>query len=184
MTLVLTVIAGWASSAPSLAQTADPSLQRQESDWSIRALDRQTLGSWTPRSFAASAANRFVRSGRPASPPTNPEMPVVNVHWAAPGSGNWTEALKWTGGVVPNNGTPAGTTYHAFLDASGAAHTVTLDTMVAVDDLTMNSPNAKLRHTGGTFSVNGTANLLGGVYELIDLCATKGMNGPVPIQSA
>src|SRR5438876_10273808 len=42
----------------------------------------------------------------------------TDVHNTATG-GNWTAAATWQGGVIPNNGTPPGSTYNAFIDAAG-----------------------------------------------------------------
>src|SRR5690348_6633393 len=36
------------------------------------------------------------------------------------GNGSWQTASAWSGGVVPNNGTPAGSTYNVFIDGGNA----------------------------------------------------------------
>jgi hypothetical protein len=79
------------------------------------------------------------------------------VSWL-PGSGNWSQASFWSGGVVPNNG--GGNTYNVTI-SNGISETVTLNLGVTISDLTMGSL-ATLQSTasdsltiasGGTLSV-------------------------------
>jgi hypothetical protein len=88
----------------------------------------------------------------------------VDSLWLAPASGTWSTGANWSMGV-PNNGVPAGTTYRAIIDATGAAYTVTLNTSAGVDELVLDSLDATLTHTSGTFSA-ALANLLAGTYRL------------------
>src|SRR5947209_2557339 len=64
----------------------------------------------------------------------------TNVHNTG-AAGNWTTTTTWQGGVVPNNGTPLGATYNAFLDNAngGTAYTVTLDSGITVNALTIST---------------------------------------------
>jgi hypothetical protein len=59
------------------------------------------------------------------------------------GTGNWNDPTKWSGGVVPNNGTPVGTTYAVVIDGGKpAASVVTLNQIATVDALTVNADDA------------------------------------------
>src|SRR3989440_7095034 len=94
-----------------------------------------------------------VRAGTPAS-------------WLAAIDSNWTNASQWsTNPIYPNNDNPPGTTYDATIAATGSAYSVSLNTDVSVDSLTLNSPNATLLHTNGALAVN-SVNLLAGAYLL------------------
>lgn len=54
----------------------------------------------------------------------------VTATWIGPsgngGNGNWGVAANWSPAVVPNNGTPSGTTYRVVIDNSGANSVVTI----------------------------------------------------------
>jgi hypothetical protein len=73
--------------------------------------------------------------------------------WAAPVSGNWSDASKWDTGFVPGAGD------HACIDKTGANYTVTLNTNVlaasALGSFTLNSPNATFFAGANIFNVNG-----------------------------
>lgn len=87
----------------------------------------------------------------------------VTASWTG-GAGNWTNVTKWTTNPdYPNNGTPAGTIYDAIIGASG---TVTLNSNVAVDSITINSNNATLLQTGSVFTVGGLVDVRAGKYQL------------------
>src|SRR5207249_4016826 len=85
-------------------------------------------------------------------------------HWNGT-TGNWTTAALWSGGIVPNNGVPPGSTYDAFLDAAGT-YTVTLNSPITVTNLTMNDASATLNVTGSTLSIVGGTTLTAGVFQL------------------
>jgi hypothetical protein len=93
----------------------------------------------------------------------------TQAHWLSGQSGLWTDPARWTGGIAPNNGTPLGTTYHAFIDAGAASnYTVTSSGDVLLDALTLGSSRATLSLTGGNLTTpvinleNGTLSLQGG----------------------
>ena len=90
----------------------------------------------------------------------------VDSTWLSPVSGTWNVGTNWsTSPNAPNNGSPAGATYRAIIDATGAAYTVTLNSGVTIDELMLNSADATITHTTGTFSA-ALANLMSGVYRL------------------
>jgi hypothetical protein len=75
---------------------------------------------------------------------------TINVQWIGPtgtgGSGDWSTAANWSGGVVPNNS--GGNTYNVTLPPSSSCpnlfcYTVTLDTSPTIDSLTL-EPGAGL----------------------------------------
>ncbi len=64
---------------------------------------------------------------------------AANAIWNGPaglgGNGNWTDALRWSGGIVPDNGAE---TYDVFIDDGKIANsTVTLNTSVTINTLTI-----------------------------------------------
>jgi len=87
--------------------------------------------------------------------------------WQSETSGDWTNALLWsTNPSYPNNGTPTGVNYQAWINATGGtAYTVTLDSDVAVDALTLDSPDVTLQHSAGTLTAS-TLNVNAGSYLL------------------
>lgn len=102
----------------------------------------------------------------------------VNAIWIG-GTNNWNTAANWSPAVIPNNGTPSGTTYNVLIDnGSGTASVVTLNTSATVDKLTLDSNdalqisnsrlltivagvNAGLLTNQGTITVNGAASATG-----------------------
>ena len=86
-------------------------------------------------------------------PPFSSTEPIVvsqvSTTWIG-GPGNWNDPAKWSGGVVPNNGTPAGTTYNVFIDNGNVNFsTVTITTPVTIDSLNV-SANDTLTINNGT----------------------------------
>lgn len=70
---------------------------------------------------------------------------ATDAMWLTATSGSWTDATMWsTNPNFPNNGSPAGTTYDARIAAVGSDYTVSLESSVTVDSLSIDSPNAKL----------------------------------------
>ncbi len=95
-----------------------------------------------------------------------PNLPAQTAtHWNGT-TGNWTTAASWSGGVVPNNGMPVGSTYDAYLDAAGT-YTVTLNTSETVSDLFLNATGATLSiSTGGTLNIVSNATLTAGTINM------------------
>src|SRR4051794_23783740 len=65
--------------------------------------------------------------------------------WVNPIDGNWVDSSRWsTGTFYPNNGSPTpADLYWVTIGSSGAPYTVTLNTRVSIDRLTVTSPDAK-----------------------------------------
>src|ERR1700690_4048497 len=103
------------------------------------------FGELSRAAVAAAAAAVFVPAFAGAS--------EITSNWSG-NTGNWTDPTQWTTNPnYPNNGTPAGTEYDAVIDAPGAGpYTVTLNSNVTTDSVTLNSPNATLLETAGTLS--------------------------------
>ncbi|MHC4715379.1 MAG: hypothetical protein ACYS5V_00265 [Planctomycetota bacterium] len=57
------------------------------------------------------------------------------------GDGVWIDAARWSTPVYPTNGA---VTYDVMIDAGGVPYTVTLDNLVSVDSVTVDSPDATL----------------------------------------
>lgn len=87
----------------------------------------------------------------------------VPVNWLQAVDGNWFDATKWSGGVVPNNG--GGTTYEVTLDADATNYTITIDNDVTLDLLDLAEPEVTIRHESGTVTA-GAIEMLRGAYEL------------------
>src|SRR5688572_17412693 len=81
---------------------------------------------------------------------------TITAEWLNPVSGNWTDATKWsTNPNYPQNGTPAGSSYQAIIDALGQAYTVTVDSAITVGSLTLDSADATLYIRSGMLRVSG-----------------------------
>jgi hypothetical protein len=100
----------------------------------------------------------------PLAPPPGGMDAVVDAHWTTATSGDWFDFTRWsTNPEAPNNGSPSGTTYHAYIDAVGPAYTVGLAAAATIDALTLNSSTATLSvGSGGVLSVLGGANINAG----------------------
>ncbi len=85
---------------------------------------------------------------------TSARAQQLTATWLNPVSGNWTDPTQWSTPNFPNNGNPAGTTYHAVIDAVGGPYTVTLGESVALTSLTVDAADATLDLTSGTLTVN------------------------------
>jgi hypothetical protein len=104
--------------------------------------------------------------------------------WLGPASGNWTDPTQWSSNpFYPTNGNPAGTTYEADVTATGASYTVTLNSNITVNTLLINSANATIGQTAGTFTGfidmrNGAYNLSGGTISNSTISSTPNTNTP------
>lgn len=68
----------------------------------------------------------------------------IDSFWGGGFTGSWSNPANWTTPDSPNNGSPPGTTYRVFIDATGVAYVVTLDTAVTLDQLILDSADATL----------------------------------------
>ncbi len=165
-TALLVSIAG---AARSNAQVTGPGGGPENDDWGALVLTRSPFQDFRQRLPMRAPARgiaipiRAVGGGGGGGGPDN----QTEAHWLLAVSGNWSEAFRWnTNPTAPNNGNPAGTTYHAFLDAVGPAHTVTLNSAVELDALTLSSSSVTLKHTASTLRVLGSLDLIAGKYSL------------------
>ncbi|MGI9456946.1 MAG: hypothetical protein ACR2NU_10310, partial [Aeoliella sp.] len=78
----------------------------------------------------------------------------VSTTWTAADNGDWADAVNWTSALFPNNDTPnLGDTYDVRIDATGAPYKVVLNESVAINSLTLDSPDATLSLGNGQLSV-------------------------------
>ncbi len=86
--------------------------------------------------------------------------------WVNPVWGDWEEASFWsTDPVIPNN--LPGQTFDVVLDAQGAHHTISIRSDVTVDNLSIESPFARLDLQGRTLEVFDTLRVDAGVFSII-----------------
>lgn len=79
---------------------------------------------------------------------------IVESRWLDPVSGTWTTDAAWSTPVYPRNNTPAGTNYHAIIDAQGGPYTVSNSTDIAVNKLTIDSANATVFQSSGILTAD------------------------------
>jgi hypothetical protein len=95
-----------------------------------------------------------------------PARAGTEARWLNPVSGQWDDPSKWsTDPVFPNNGTPAGTTYDALVDATGTPYTVTVARNPVLDRLTIDSPDATVSAYDQTLTA-GVVDLRAGTLSL------------------
>ncbi|MGD1278498.1 MAG: PEP-CTERM sorting domain-containing protein [Tepidisphaeraceae bacterium] len=112
------------------------------------------------RELLAAAVSSVVISG------ALPARADITATWTSATSGDWTSTSAWsTTPVYPNNGALPGVNYLAQISATGSAYTVALDSDITIDGLTINSANATLDQTSGTFQA-GNITLDAGSYLL------------------
>ncbi|HQL55246.1 MAG TPA: hypothetical protein PLQ87_11110, partial [Phycisphaerae bacterium] len=104
----------------------------------------------------------------------------IDAFWTNAYGGNWAAGANWsTAPDYPNNG--GAQTYNAIIDLVGAAYTITLDSpSTVVDNFTLNSSSATLKHVSGVFQVLGTADLLAGTYQLSGGTLQGGISNVAP----
>ncbi|KPK84243.1 MAG: hypothetical protein AMJ81_06195 [Phycisphaerae bacterium SM23_33] len=91
----------------------------------------------------------------------------ANSYWTDAAGGDWNDNANWDTASYPDNGNGGVATYAAFIDlVSGSPYSVTLNTNITIEAFTLDSSAATLNHTGGTFTVTDTADLLAGTYSL------------------
>jgi hypothetical protein len=87
--------------------------------------------------------------------------------WTSATSGQWSAAARWTPNTFfPNNGNGGFATHDAVINATGSDYTVTLDSSVTIEDLTLNAADATLNHVAGDFTATNGLELLAGTYIL------------------
>ncbi len=94
--------------------------------------------------------------------------------WAAPVSGNWSDASRWTAG------TP-GAGQVGVIDATGADYVVSVDVSPAALGIVCNSSNAVLR-TAGNPTIGAAVEVRSGEFR-IDSSTTIVLNGPLANQA-
>lgn len=91
---------------------------------------------------------------------------AIDSTWTTATSGNWGSAARWTPAAVPNNGSPTSASrYDVSILATGAPYTVSLNSSVTVDSLTLGSANATIDHTAGTLTLTEGLVLNAGTYQ-------------------
>jgi fibronectin-binding autotransporter adhesin len=88
--------------------------------------------------------------------------------WVPDANGVWASTTKWTSNPnYPHNGKPVGTNYVAVINVTGTkTYAVTLNTTpITIDGLTIDSSQATLDQTGGSFTP-GPVNIQAGTYLL------------------
>jgi hypothetical protein len=139
----------------------------------IRAKSGATRRSLTLAALLASGALRHVSLEARAAD--------TIATWNAPTSDTWTNASDWsTNPAYPNNAMPAGVNYQAVIAATGSPYTVSLDSDVSVDGLILNSADATLSQTEGTFQAStltldaGSLAINGGTFANSSIVDTVG----------
>ena len=66
---------------------------------------------------------------------------LITANWLAAADGDWDDATQWDSVNFPNNNAD---TYQAVVAATGSSYTLTLDTTITVDQLTLNSADAAI----------------------------------------
>ena len=95
--------------------------------------------------------------GRHLHPRRRAAAQIVSTTWIGSagnaGNGSWQTASDWSGGAVPNNGTPPGSSYNVFIDGGNA--TASNVTLFLNQAYTVNNINIS---SGDTLTVTGTFN--------------------------
>ncbi len=101
---------------------------------------------------------------------SNAHAADVTATWTNATSGNWNVIGNWTNapalGGFPNNGSSGVAAYDAVISTTGAAYTITNNTGITVEDLTISSANATLNHTAGIFTATNGISVSAGTYQL------------------
>lgn len=94
--------------------------------------------------------------------------------WNGPTSGNWTDPANWSTPAFPNNGAIK---YEAVLNATGMAHTVTLNSHITLDGYTQSSADVTLMGdsvNAHSITVESLATISGGAIFGVGLFDVKG----------
>lgn len=117
-----------------MMSTSEPALPKPANPLRRRPLAHQLAG----RAFYVRCA-----IGALAVAPASAAYAAVFARWLAPASGAWSEGVRWSTGVVPNNAPNPGVTYDVVIDATGSPYTVLL-TGARVDSVLVDSSDATL----------------------------------------
>src|SRR4051794_11160836 len=93
---------------------------------------------------------------------------AITASWIAPIDSSWTDPSAWsTNPSYPNNGQPnPADLYNAIIAATGSAYTVSLNSDIDINTLSLNSASATLAQTGGTFRLDNGGTISAGRYIL------------------
>jgi hypothetical protein len=111
----------------------------------------------------------------------------TNTTWSLGASGNWNVASNWSGGVIPNNGSPTGSTYSVYVDGAQAyactvninaaqSYTVSQLHISSGDQLNINASGTLILVGGGLIDNAGTI-ALGSVGSLLCNTSTVTLSG-------
>ena len=109
---------------------------------------------------------------------------ATNASWLAAVDSSWTDPAAWsTNPFFPNNASPnPADLYNASITASGSPYTVTLNSDITISSLLLNSADATLAQTAGTFRlVDGGASINAGTYTLAG--GTLSSDDPITVGS-
>lgn len=90
---------------------------------------------------------------------------VQTAEWLGTTDGQFSDATRWSGGVVPNNSVPAGAEYNVDISAAGQPYTVYLLNDETADQVTLNSPDATLWVSDSAVFQPGTLYLQQGTLQ-------------------
>ena len=95
----------------------------------------------------------------------NVQCQTISSNWLTATDGTWTDPSNWSTTAFPNNGSPnQADQYDALIDAAGSGYTVTLADDIALNSLTLDSPDAVLVQQIGDLVVD-SINLAQGTFE-------------------
>lgn len=85
--------------------------------------------------------------------------------WSTAANGDWDAGGNWSAcsGGFPSNGA---STFDATINVASTPYIVTLDTDITIDMLLLDSVDATILQTQGTFTANNGINLDAGEYQL------------------
>jgi hypothetical protein len=119
--------------------------------------NRSTIAVGGPGPFLA----EMILAGFLLGQPGTAHAQVVNDFWGGNASTSYGNAANWTNGIVPNNGTPAGTTYNVFItNTMGNLGAVTNGFSPTISSLTVGTATGSLNFL--TVSDNNSLTIAGG----------------------
>jgi hypothetical protein len=116
----------------------------------------------TPQRFQSAAVMVAALAGLAGSVSAQ----TVDTSWATGVLGTWSNASRWTGGAVPDNGSPPGVLYNVTIDVNpvlpGGQYTVQLDIDAEIEAFTLDNIAATLNLGTRTLTANAAVNLTSG----------------------